>query len=61
MIVTLHIQGLKTLAQVRAFVSGNDAISFTLTDQLAAYGWMADTLRQFHYRHCGNVPAKTRL
>ena len=49
MIVTLHPQGLQTLAQVRAFVYGNKAISFTLTDRHAAYGWMADTLRQFHY------------
>ena len=52
MIVTLHTQGLKTLAQVRAFVSGNEPISFTLTDRLAAYGWMADTLGQFAYPRC---------
>lgn len=52
MIVTLHTQGLQTLAQVRAFVSGNEAISFTLTDRLAAYSWMADMLKQFHYGHC---------
>jgi hypothetical protein len=37
MIVTLHTQGLKTLAQVQAFVSNNEAISFTLTDRVAAY------------------------
>jgi len=52
MIVTLHTQGLQTLAQVRAFVSGNEPISFTLEDRHAAYGWMADTLRQFGYAHC---------
>jgi len=52
MIVTLHTQGLQTLAQVRAFVSGNEAISFTLTERQAAYGWMADTLKQFHYGSC---------
>jgi len=52
MIVTLHTQGLQTLAQVRAFVSGVDPISFTLEDRHAAYGWMADTLRQFGYAHC---------
>jgi len=40
------------LAQVRAFVSGNEPISFTLEDRHAAYGWMADTLRQFGYAHC---------
>lgn len=50
--MTLHTQGLQTLAQVRAFVSGNEAISFTLTDRLAAYGWMADTLMLFNYAHC---------
>jgi hypothetical protein len=44
--VTVHTQGLHTLAQVGAFVSGNEPISFTLTDRHATYGWMADTLRQ---------------
>jgi len=52
MIVTLHTQGLQTLTQVRAFVSGSEAVSFTLTDRLAAYGWMADTLMLFNYAHC---------
>ena len=52
MIVTLHTQGLQTLAQVRAFVSGNEPISFTLEDRRAAYGWMADTLRQLDYVRC---------
>ena len=52
MIVTLHTQGLHTLAQVRAFVSGSEPLSFTLTDRQAAYGWMADTLRQFDYIRC---------
>ena len=50
--MTLQTQGLKTLAQVQAFVSSNEAISFTLTDRVAAYGWMADTLKQFHYDRC---------
>ena len=52
MIVTLHTQGLQTLAQVRAFVSGNESISFTLTDRRTAYSWMTDTLRQFGYGRC---------
>lgn len=52
MIVTMHTQGLQTLAQVRAFVEGNEPISFTLTDRHAAYGWMADTLRHFGYARC---------
>lgn len=52
MIVTLHTQGLQTLAQVRAFVSGNEAVAFTLTERSAAYSWMADTLKRFHYELC---------
>lgn len=55
MIVTLHTQGLKTLAHIQAFVSSNEAISFTLTDQVAAYSWMADTLKPFHYARCSRV------
>jgi len=50
--VTLHTQGLQTLAQVRAFVSGNEPISFTLENRHTAYRWMADTLRQFNYGGC---------
>ena len=52
MIVTLNTQGLQTVTQVRAFVLGNEPISFTLTSRHAAYGWMADTLRQFGYVRC---------
>jgi|GEM_PF-1413237 len=37
-------QGLQTLAQVQAFVSNNETIAFTLTDRIAAYQWMTDTL-----------------
>lgn len=55
MIVTLHTQRLKTLAEVQDFVSSNDAISFTLTDRVAAYGWMTDTLKQFHYGRCSRA------
>ena len=52
MIVTLQTQGLKTLAQVQGFISSNEAILFTLTDRVAAYSWMTDTLKQFHYDRC---------
>jgi hypothetical protein len=52
MIVTLHTQGLQTLAQVRTFVSGVDLISFTLEDRHAAYGWMVEPLKRFGYGHC---------
>ena len=40
------------MAQVRAFVSGNEPISFTLEDRPCAYDWMAGTLRQFGYTRC---------
>jgi len=40
------------LAQVRAFVSGSEPISFTLDDRRAAYSWMADTLKRFGYARC---------
>lgn len=53
--MTLHTQGLRTLTQVRAFVSGNEPISFTLEDRTAAYNWMADTLRLFRYGDCTRV------
>ena len=49
MIVTLHTQELRTLAQVRAFVAGSESVAFTLADRAAAHGWMGDTLRQFDY------------
>ncbi len=52
MIVTIHTQGLQTLAQIRAFVEGNQPISFTLTDRQLAYGWMTDTLKAFGYVRC---------
>ncbi|QJD28946.1 DDE-type integrase/transposase/recombinase [Methylococcus geothermalis] len=52
MIVTLQTAGLQTLAQVRAFVEGNEPVSFTLTDRTAAHLWMTDTLKRFRYMHC---------
>ena len=52
MIVTLHTQGIQTLAQVQTFVSGSEPLSFTLTDRRTAYSWIADTLKQFSYTSC---------
>jgi hypothetical protein len=37
MIVTIQTAGLQTLAQVRAFVEGNDPIAFTPTDRAATW------------------------
>jgi transposase InsO family protein len=50
MIVTLQTQRLQTLEQVRAFVAGNELVSFTLTDRASAHAWMAATLCQFRYK-----------
>jgi len=49
MIVTLHTQGLQTLAQVRAFVAGSEAVTFTIAGRSTACAWVADTLKLFHY------------
>lgn len=51
MIVTLQTAGLQTLAQVRAFVEGNEPIAFALTDRRTAHLWMTETRRRFRYRH----------
>jgi len=48
--VTLQTQRLQTLEQVRAFVAGNELVSFTLTDRASAHAWMAATLCQFRYK-----------
>jgi hypothetical protein len=52
MIVTLQTAGLQTLAQVRAFVEGNQPVSFTLTDRTANHRWMTETLKRFRYGPC---------
>jgi transposase InsO family protein len=52
MIVSLQTAGLQSLAQVRAFVEGNQPVSFTLTDRTASHQWMAETLKRFRYAHC---------
>lgn len=49
MIVTLQTQAIRTLAQVRAFVEGNEPVAFTLTDRTTACAWMGDCLKQFDY------------
>jgi transposase InsO family protein len=55
MIVTLQTAGLQTLVQVRAFVEGNEPVSFTLTDRAAAHLWMVQTLKRFRYAYCSRV------
>lgn len=40
------------MAQVRAFVEGNEPVSFTLADRTTAHAWMTDTLKRFRFAHC---------
>ena len=54
MIVTLQTAGLQTLAQVRAFVEGNEPVSFTLTDRTAAH-------QRLHYVEAGQGPLVVSL
>jgi transposase InsO family protein len=51
MIVTLNTATLRTLDQVRAFLSGSTAVSFEPPASADRYGWLAMTLRQFRYDH----------
>ena len=46
MIVNLDTQRLKTLDEVRAFLTGSSQFDFTLTNRDDAYRWIEDTLRQ---------------
>ena len=49
MIVTLHTQSLASLDEVRAFLDGNAAVTFTAPVAPARYRWLETTLRQFRY------------
>ena len=49
MIVTLQTERLQRLGQIRAFVSGNEAVDFELVDRASAYGFIRRTLVQFRY------------
>jgi transposase InsO family protein len=49
MIVTLHTQSLASLDEVRAFLDGNAAVSFTAPVAEERYRWLEATLRQFRY------------
>ena len=49
MIVKLHSQGLQTVDEIRAFLSGSTTFDFELHSREEAYRWIQDTLRQFGY------------
>ena len=59
MIVTLQTERLQRLEQVRAFVSGNEAVDFELVDRPSAYGFIRRTLVQFGYRSLGKADKGT--
>lgn len=49
MIVTLHTDTLTSLDEVRAFLDGSPAVTFSAPDPAQRYRWLEATLRQFHY------------
>lgn len=59
MIVNLNTHRLKTLDDVRAFLSGSSPFDFTLTNRDDAYRWVEDTLRQLRYSQLGKADKGT--
>lgn len=53
--MTLHTHTLTSLDEVRAFLDGSSAVSFTAPDASERYRWLAATLRQFHYGALGRT------
>ncbi len=49
MIVTLQTHGLKTLAQIRAFLEGSQPLAIKTPQREAAYAFIVQTLRRFRY------------
>lgn len=47
--MTLHTQSLVSLDEVRAFLDGNAAVTFTAPVAEERYRWLEATLRQFRY------------
>ena len=47
--MTLHTQSLTSLDEVRAFLDGNAAVTFTAPVAAERYRWLEATLRQFRY------------
>lgn len=55
MIVKLDTHRLKTLDEVRAFLSGSSQFHFTLTAREDAYAWIETTLRRLGYLRLGKA------
>ncbi|MCZ0944483.1 MAG: integrase [Gammaproteobacteria bacterium] len=55
MIVTLQIERMETLDEVRAFVEGSGPVDFKLADRESAYGFVRRTLVRFRYHVQGKA------
>ncbi|MEF8834490.1 MAG: hypothetical protein V5A42_06480 [Halofilum sp. (in: g-proteobacteria)] len=53
--MTLQTQRIQTLEQVRAFLEGSEALDIEPHEREASYAFVADTLRQFGYKHLGKA------
>src|SRR5699024_5721889 len=51
----LQTQGLRTVADLRAFVAGSQAADFKPVDRHELYAFIEDTLRRFRYRHASRA------
>ncbi len=47
--MTLQTHGLKTLAQIRAFLEGSQPLAIKTPERATAYAFIAQTLRRFRY------------
>ena len=53
MILSLHVERLHTLEQVRAFLEGNGPVDFEPDTREEAYGFVERMLARFEYAHLG--------
>lgn len=51
----LKTQGLQSLEQIHAFLEGSRPLGFEAPGREAAYAWIADELRRFHFPRLGKA------
>jgi hypothetical protein len=59
MIVNLDTRRLRTLDDIRAFLSGSTQFELFISDRTAAYRWIEDTLKQLRYGALGKADRGT--
>jgi hypothetical protein len=59
MIVNLDTRRLRTLDDIRAFLSGSTQFDLSISDPTAAYWWIEDTLKQLRYGALGKADKGT--